>query len=626
MTVLTVSKLFSRLWLDSYDELVRSSIEDIFGRKICLYTSEKCEKSLFLALLVLNLHYVRSMFRAQEAMKGSFPPFMLEPELYTTGYKTQLTSELRAKEKSISARVLEENGLSTANIETLFSKVHLSVKKFFSEQVPGFSTTPNPSGEASKNYTAAKEFFETCQGKIQEFAFRECQFSEMKNELYDRADFSKIAPTNIDKMNCHLYAAARTDSSTFFALLDKEKRSTRSDPSSLIDLAPTLWKCVENPEIGDSVLYYNKVTGKIGHTGIYRGAGKVESKPGNESKSIFTHDLFGVTAFYGTHLFFMRQEKVSSLPRLNLGSYSPLVDTCIETIKGRTIQLYSCKDNEKNLQFTLLLMTLKMFLNLLIEEIKKQLTSLNRPPYALFPHVWIDIVKDELCLAFGQPTSTKLLLFQVLEKNGLTVMLFQKLWPRLKAICEKFFTVRKTFSVTKYDQTKINNHVAYIFNISHLDELNAWKAETEAAIFGFVCQEHGFSSTPINLEEHPRFNKMPRFIIEDLSCHLYATAKMDPIVSTDLIIKELGKKTKTPSIIDIDPKLWSCIDIPEPQDLVLYYNSISKEITHTGIYIGEGKVESKPGARETNILIHHVFDLLSFYGTHVFFMRRNKVI
>lgn len=243
--------------------------------------------------------------------------------------------------------------------------------------------------------------------------------------------------------------------------------------------------------------------------------------------------------------------------------------------------------------------------------------------FFLFPDKYADIVHHELLSAIEEHASTKLLQFQVLEKNGLTLPLFHNFWPRLQAMCKKIFADPKALPFVRCDQTRINNQDVYVFNISHIDELNAWDVEIQTAIFGFACREYRFHSSPINLEEHAIFKKIPRFIIEDLSCHLYAAAKMDPIISTDLIIKELGKMTKTPSILDIDPKLWSCVDIPEPRDLVLYYNSITKEITHTGIYEGEGKVQSKPGARIANIITHDVFDLLSFYGTHVFFMRKN---
>lgn len=234
---------------------------------------------------------------------------------------------------------------------------------------------PNRSGETVGAETTAKHnvekiFSENAYGKILDFAFRECGFLEIKNELYERADFAKISPISIDKLSCHLYAAARTDSTTFLDLVKIDMNRTHSNPSSVIDIASGVWKCVESPDVGDSVLYYNEVTGKIGHTGIYRGAGKVESKPGNETKCIFTHDLFDVTALYGTHLFFMRKENMRHQP-LFIGSDRLLVGH-IETIKGRTIRLYSCRNNEINLQFVLLQTALIKFFRLISEEIKKQ--------------------------------------------------------------------------------------------------------------------------------------------------------------------------------------------------------------------------------------------------------------
>lgn len=73
---------------------------------------------------------------------------------------------------------------------------------------------------------------------------------------------------------------------------------------------------------------------------------------------------------------------------------------------------------------------------------------------------------------------------------------------------------------------------------------------------------------------------------------------------------------------------YCSVDNPTRKDLVVYLlNSNGKiKITHVGIYLGEGFVESKPGNIDPGIYCHRIGDVPLYYGLIVVFFRENKRI
>lgn len=103
-------------------------------------------------------------------------------------------------------------------------------------------------------------------------------------------------------LSCFEYTLAYVDPEV--AKIFREKPTEAELDSFLVTQG---WRNVTAPDEGDLVIYFNHISEKICHVGLYTERGTVMSKPGIANTNIFEHQPFDVLGIYGTTVYFMRR-------------------------------------------------------------------------------------------------------------------------------------------------------------------------------------------------------------------------------------------------------------------------------------------------------------------------------
>lgn len=153
------------------------------------------------------------------------------------------------------------------------------------------------------------------------------------------------------------------------------------------------------------------------------------------------------------------------------------------------------------------------------------------------------------------------------------------------------------------------------------NDYDAWKLKMILDSGSFIQEKFVSKSVVFKLtneeEEFLGSKRGKNFSVSQMACFHFALLRAcEP--------KAKEKINNNTEVTFEDLKSWGyrIVSHPDAGDLVLYFND-QPNYQHMGIYLENGKVESKCGIMNPNIYEHGVFDVPPNYGKKVVFMRKS---
>ena len=228
--------------------------------------------------------------------------------------KESFSSQKLKKVSYEQRKLLETLGITQSGLKALYPKVEELVQGCFNSMV-GNGAVLVFGGEQTKNHFL---FSKDMKGdEIFQWA-QETTLLGMQY-VYEMMGFVRIGPVSIpeetaqalqldqekmNKMSCFQWALAVLDPETAKAF---SSGKYREDAELELCLTDSGWHPVQNPDTGDLVVYYNHITKRVVHAGVFEESGRVRSKLGINNPVIYDHGLLDVLGLYGTSVYFMRK-------------------------------------------------------------------------------------------------------------------------------------------------------------------------------------------------------------------------------------------------------------------------------------------------------------------------------
>ncbi|CRX39521.1 hypothetical protein [Estrella lausannensis] len=230
--------------------------------------------------------------------------------------KVEFSSQGLKKVTWENRKLLEVLGITQSKLLEICPKVEELVREFFSKNTGGGNLMFFGLGASQQQN---RYFFHKDQKGAALFEWAQQITLDSMGYIYEKMGMQRLGAVELSeeaqkalgltkesagKMSCFQYALMMIDLETAKAFSSGKYRHDSELEQCLDDMD---WRPVSEPDAGDLAVYYNHVTKKVMHAGVYKENGRVESKPGIANPATYEHGLYDVLGLYGTSVYFMRK-------------------------------------------------------------------------------------------------------------------------------------------------------------------------------------------------------------------------------------------------------------------------------------------------------------------------------